>query len=103
MGETCERGRLDRRKLVRPRILGCVVVSDSIMVVGVVVVVVVVVVLVLLVLVVFLAAERSPERGSGGAGVVRGGSSLRRDRVNWFVPGNSLLERRRRRVAPQRI
>lgn len=30
VGETCERGRLDRRKLVRPRILGCVVVSDSI-------------------------------------------------------------------------
>lgn len=28
VGETCERGRLDRRKLVRPRILG--VVSDSI-------------------------------------------------------------------------
>jgi hypothetical protein len=28
-GETWERGRLDRRKLVRPRILGCVVVSDS--------------------------------------------------------------------------
>lgn len=77
MGETCERGRLDRRKLVRPRILGCVVVSDSIMVVGVfAVVVVVVVVLVLLVLVVVLAAQRSPERGSGGARVVRGGSSL---------------------------
>ena len=78
MGETCERGRLDRRKLVRPRILGCVVVSDSIMVVGVfaVVVVVVVVVLVLLGLVVVLAAQRSPERGSGGARVVRGGSSL---------------------------
>ena len=30
VGETCERGRLDRRKLVRPRILGCVLVSDSI-------------------------------------------------------------------------
>jgi hypothetical protein len=54
VGETWERGRFDRRKLVRPRILGWVVVSDSI----------VVLLLVLVVLVLVVPNERSSQQAA---------------------------------------